>query len=444
MLRLYSAPTRGCDGLRRRDFLQLGGLAGLGLALPTLLASRAKVFGNPTPAGSAAKGADCILIWTRGGTSHHDTFDPKPEAPASVRGEYGVVDTGLPGVKFAEVIPRLAKEQGRFALLRSLNPQNGSHGVADQWMMSGHAHNPSVHYPCYGSIVSHEKGFLTKMPPFVQLGEQVDRTFGGGTAGYLSAEHNPFELLADPNGSPFNVRDITPPQGVDMGRVGRRRGMLAAIEALQKKADAQPSAFDAQDEHYKTALDMITAPETKRAFELDSEDPRLRERYGRTTFGQSCLLARRLIESGVRFVTVSDGGWDHHTNLFPGIKSKIPPLDQAIPELLIDLEQRGLLQTTLVVWLTDFGRTPKINSASGRDHWASAGFALAAGAGVPAGHVLGKTDDEGGRPTRDEYYTQDVAATIYTKLGIPLDLITSTPDGRPIKLNEGRTIKEWM
>src|SRR5262249_47015052 len=167
--------------------------------------------------------------------------------------------------------------------------------------------------------------------------------------------------------------------------------------------------------------------------------------YGRTRFGQSCLLARRLIEAGVRFVTVSDGGWDNHTTIFEALKkSRIPPVDQALPELFIDLQERGMLDSTLVVWLTDFGRTPKVNSAGGRDHWASTGFAIMGGAGVPGGAVLGKTDDEGSVVTQGEYFSEDIAATIYTKLGIPLDLITMTPDGRPIKLNDGKVIREWM
>jgi uncharacterized protein (DUF1501 family) len=191
---------------------------------------------------------------------------------------------------------------------------------------------------------------------------------------------------------------------------------------------------------------MITSRSTKRAFQIEHEDPRQRDRYGRHKFGQSCLLARRLIESGVRFVTVTDGGWDTHQNNFTSLKnSRMPPVDQALPELLIDLEERGLLSTTLVVWLTDFGRTPQINSASGRDHWASSGFAIAAGAGIPGGTVLGATDDEGGRPTRDEYRSEHIAATIYAKLGIPLDLIAHSPDGRPIRLLEDtRVIREWM
>jgi hypothetical protein len=441
MLNLLPSWTRTCEGIHRRDFLRVGMLTGLGLSLPAVFAQKQALAKERR----SARDVNCILIWTRGGTSHHDTFDPKPEAPASVRGEFGVIDTAVPGVKFTEVLPRMARELSRYAVLRGWNPRNAGHGVADQYMMSGQPVNPALVYPCYGSILSHQKGFKTRMPPFVQLGDQVDRTNSGGTAGYLGAEHNPFEILSDPNTDQFSVRDITPPAGVDAGRLGRRRGMLKTIDALQQQADTQPAAFEALDQHYQAALNLITAPETKRAFEIGKEDPRLRDRYGRNRFGQSCLLARRLLEAGVRFVTVSDGGWDTHAGNFNSLKNHlVPHMDQGLPELLIDLEARGLLATTLVVWLTDFGRTPKINSAGGRDHWASAGFALMAGAGVPGGAVLGRTDEEGGRPTHNEYFTEDIAATIYTKLGIPLDLITETPDGRPIRLNEGRAIREWM
>jgi uncharacterized protein (DUF1501 family) len=279
----------------------------------------------------------------------------------------------------------------------------------------------------------------------VQLGSAVDKRFGGGTAGYLGIVHNPFEVLADPNAPAFSARDITPPRGVDAARLERRRSMLGVVDALQREGEQQPAAFDALDRHFQAALNLITAPGTKKAFEIGSEDVRLRERYGRNRFGQSCLLARRLIESGVRFVTVTDPGWDTHANNFRALKDNLMPrIDQALPALLMDLEDRGLLDTTLVAWLTDFGRTPQINSASGRDHWASAGFAILAGAGIPGGSVIGRTDREGGRPADAEYFPQDVAATIYTKLGIPLDLITSTPDERPIRLNDGKPIKGWV
>jgi uncharacterized protein (DUF1501 family) len=232
---------------------------------------------------------------------------------------------------------------------------------------------------------------------------------------------------------------------MDVGRVERRRDVLAQIDHLQRKAERQPVAFDAMDEHYKTAFNMITAPETKKAFDIGSEDKVLRDGYGRSAFGQRLLLARRLVESGVRFVTVSDPGWDNHQDCFNALKNtRMPQIDQAIPQLLIDLEQRGMLDTTLVVWMTDFGRTPKINSASGRDHWASAGFAMMAGAGVPGGLVIGETDAEGGAPKTQEYLTENIVATIYHKLGLPLDLTVTASDGRPIRLIEGEPIKEWV
>jgi hypothetical protein len=441
MLNLFPTRMRTCEGVERREFLKVGALAGLGLSLPALFARSAAQARE----GRRAADVNFILIWTRGGTSHHDTFDPKPDAPASVRGEFGVIDTPVPGVKFASVVPGMARALKRFALLRSWNPRNGGHGVADQYVLSGHRFNPAITHPCYGSIVSHQRGFKTSLPPFVQLGAQVDRTNGGGTCGYLGQEHNPFEILNDPNAGTFTVRDITPPQGVDGDRLYRRKRMLRTVDELQRRADEQPAAFAALDRHYQAALNLITAPETKRAFAIGVEDPRLRDRYGRNTFGQSCLLARRLIESGVRFVTVSDGGWDTHQDNFKALKDRLMPrIDQGLPALLEDLQERGLLATTLVVWLTDFGRTPKVNSAGGRDHWASAGFVIMAGAGTPGGAVLGRTDEEGGAATHNEYFTEDVAATVYTKLGIPLDLTTQTADGRPIRLNEGRPIREWL
>jgi hypothetical protein len=362
-----------------------------------------------------------------------------------VKGEFGVINTAVPGVQFTEILPNMARSLNRYALLRSWNPENGSHGVADQFAMSGRKLNQSLHYPTYGSVVSWYKGFKSALPAFVQLGSSIDRRFGGGAAGILGLEHNPFEILADPGAKGFNVRDISFPNGVTSGRVDRRKRMLASLDNLQRQADVQAEAFDALDENFKAAFNMITAPETKAAFQIDQETDELRDRYGRHKFGQSCLLARRMIESGVRFVTVTDGGWDTHQDNFKSLRNnRIPPIDQGLPALLEDLETRGLLDTTLVVWLTDFGRTPVINSASGRDHWASAGFAIMAGAGIPGGAVLGATDEEGGRPIRDEYLTADLAVTIYEKLGIPSDLIAQAPDGRPVRLVEGHPIKEWM
>jgi uncharacterized protein (DUF1501 family) len=441
MFQIVPGVSQTCEGISRRHAIQVGTLAGLGISLPMLLGLRRLQAAE----GKPRRDVNCILIWTQGGTSHHDTFDPKPNAPVSVRGEFQAIPTATPGVQFSEYVPRMAKEQKRFALLRGWNPQNGSHGSADQWVMSGRKFNQAVAYPCYGSVVSYYKGFKTAMPPFVQLGSSIDKRFGGGSAGVLGLEHSAFEMLADPNATKFDVRDITPPSGITMGRVDHRRSILARLDKLQREADLQPAAFEALDENYKTAFNMITSPETKKAFSIDEEDAALRDSYGRTKFGQSCLLARRLIESGVRFVTITDGGWDTHTDNFKSLKTnRLPPVDQGLPQLLIDLEQRGMIDNTLVCWFTDFGRTPTVNSASGRDHWGSAGFAIMAGAGVPGGHVLGETDAEGGVVIRDQYLSEDLATTIYTKLGIPADLIVQSPDDRPIRLIEGKLIKEWM
>ena len=445
MLNLFPGTARTCEGVSRRNALQIGALSGLGISLPTVLARQALAKNAGKHGSPIASDMNCILIWTQGGTSHHDTFDPKPQAPVSVKGEFGVIDTSVPGVQFTEILPRMAQELGRFGLLRSWNPMNGSHGVADQHVMSGRTFNPAVPYPTIGSVVSHEHGFKSAMPPFVQLGNALDHRFGGGTSGILGLEHSPFEILADPNAASFVVRDITPPSGISNERVDRRRRVLEMVDSHQRSTSLQPSEFAALDESYKTALNMITAQETRRAFEVDKEDPKLRDQYGRNPFGQKCLLARRMIEAGVRFVTVTDGGWDTHQNNFNGLKdSLIPRVDRALPQLLIDLEQRGLLDKTLVVWLTDFGRTPKINSASGRDHWASSGFAVMAGAGIPGGSVIGATDDEGGQPIRNQYLTEDLVATIYHKMGLPLDLHVQAPDGRPVRLIEGNLIREWV
>ena len=435
MLNLFPQRQSNCEHSRRSFMLQAGTLAGVGLSLHSLLRAEAAV---------GRKDVNCILIWTRGGTSHHDTLDPKPNAKAEVRGDFGVIKTALPGVQFTDQMPRFAKDAGEFAVMRNLNPQNGSHGTADAFMMSGHKFNPSITYPTFGSVVSKEKGFRATIPPFIQIGTQVDRRFNGGTAGYLGLAHNPFEIPGDPNSKSFTVRDIKPYGGISPTRMQDRRNALRLIDTFQRSADQQPDALTAVDEHYRNAFSIMTSKETQEAFNLQDESDAVRDDYGRHNLGQSCLLARRLIEAGTRFVTVTSGGWDTHTNNFTGLKRLLPSLDQAFPALVKDLKTRGLLDSTLVVWMTDFGRTPVINSAAGRDHWSSASVLCMAGSGTPGGLVLGATDDIGERPVGKEYYPADVAATIYTKLGIPLDSTHVTPDGRPMTLCHGNVIKEFM
>ena len=442
MLNLRPLSMANCESSSRRGFLlQVGSLAGVGLTLDQFFRGR-DALASVGP--STGKDVNCILIWTRGGTSHHDTLDPKPDAPAEVRGEFAPIQTALPGVQFTDQVANFARHANDFAVVRNLNSINGSHGTADAIMMSGWQINPSITYPSYGSVIAKERGYRHNMPPFIQLGNEVDRKFFGGTAGYLGIAHNPFEIHGDPNAADFTVRDLTPPGGMSLARVDLRRAALHRIDSFQRQLDRQPAVLNAFDRYYENALNMITSPATQRAFDLQREAPSVRDDYGRTDFGQSCLLARRLIEAGTRFVTVSSGGWDTHQKNFSTLRDLLPPLDQAFPALVLDLKRRGLLETTLVVWLTDFGRTPKINPAAGRDHWASAGLAAFAGAGTPGGTIVGETDDTGGRSVGEEYNPCDIAATIYSKLGLPLDTTHVIGDGRPMRLCEGHPISELM
>ncbi len=441
MLEFVSGGSRSCDGVTRRDVLKVGSLGALGLSLPDLFRAEAR-------AARSRKGPEvsCILVWLQGGISHIDSFDPKPEAPVEIRGEFGVIPTNVPGIQFTEHLPRLATQVDKYAVLRSLNPKNGSHGVADAYVMSGHPFNPALTFPSYGAVVAKELGDRENMPPYVQVGTAIDQRFGGGVSGFLGDQFNPFVLPGDASSPGFTVRDVTLPGMIDKTRFDRRMKVLNAVDTWQAKLESTPGAIEATDSFYQKAYNLITAPRAKKAFAIGSEDPRTRDRYGRNSLGQGCLLARRLVESGVRFVTVTDGGWDTHQNNFVSLKNRLlPRLDSAVSGLLQDLSDRGMLDTTLVMVLSDFGRTPKVNPSAGRDHWSTASVALIAGAGLKGGQAIGKTNPLGEQPIESPYYTEDVAATLYTKLGIPLDTTHQTPDGRPIPINyEGRLIQELV
>lgn len=437
MLNLFEHNNWNCQGGSRRNFLmQVGSLAGLGVSLPSAMQAEA--------AANVSSEKNCILIWTRGGTSHIDSIDPKPDAIADIRGEFNVIPTAVPGVQFTEYMPQFAKKLESFAVLRNLNPRNGSHSVADAIMLSGKPFNQTITYPCIGSAISKEKGKRNSLPPFIQLGSNVDRLMRGGLGGYLGIEHNPFEVPGDPNSDNFTVRDVTPPGGLSLSRFEKRRQALNLLDTLPRKDAKNAGALEATDKFYQNAFEVISSPQTKKAFDLTQEKNELRDAYGRNYFGQSCLLARRLVESGARFVTVSDGGWDTHGSNFTTLKKKLPPVDQGMTVLIEDLKDRGLLENTLVVWMTDFGRTSVINANAGRDHSSTASYICMSGIGTPGGAVIGQTDDKAERVVGKEYYAHDVAATIYSKLGISLDTFHIAPDGRPIKLCDGHPIPELM
>jgi len=439
MLDLHTGSATDCSGVSRRTFLRVGGLSAFGLGLPQYLQARAQ-----TPA-APAKAKRCILMWMQGGPSHIDTFDPKPDAPAEIRGEFGTVPTTLPGVRFCDPLPMLAKQTDKLAIIRGHDPKNGSHGVADHLMMSGHKFNASLPFPCFGSVVAKERGYEQGMLPFVQLGKSIDRRFNGGVAGFLGDEFNPFEVPDDASSPTFKVRDLAIAGDAERLRLDRRYAMLADLENYQKNVESS-GVEKARDEFYEKAHGIITGPNAKRAFDLSQESEKTRERYGKNSLGQGCLLARRLVESGVQFVTVTDGGWDTHTNNFRSLKDRLlPRVDRGLSALVEDLSTRGLLDDTLVVWFGDFGRTPKVNPTAGRDHWSTSGVAVLAGGGLKVGQVVGATNSLAEYVTDNPVGPQDIAATIYHVMGVPLHTWYKAQDGRPIELcPEGKPVKQLI
>jgi hypothetical protein len=432
MLDLITGSAKDCTQVSRRQFLRLGGLSAFGLSLPQFLQARAAAATEGAP---AKKSVNCILLWMQGGPSHIDMFDPKPEAPAEIRGEFGTVPTTLPGIRIAEHLPLLARQTDKYSIIRGHDPKNGSHGVADHIMMTGHMFNPAMAFPCYGSVIAKERGYNNGMFPFVQLGRNIDRRFNGGIGGFLGDQYNPFEVAEDPNGTMFKVRDLSVTSDADRARMERRYGMLTEIDRYQKAIEEKAPAVQTRDVFYEKAHALLTSPAAKRAFDLEQEPTRVRDFYGRTNFGQSCLLARRLIEAGVHFVTVTSGGWDTHVNNFKSLKDRLlPPLDRGYAALLQDLHERGLLDNTLVVWFGDFGRTPKVNPSAGRDHWATSGCACLGGGGVRTGEVVGATNQLAEFVIDNPVTPQDLAATIYHTLGVSLHTWYRAQDGRPIEL----------
>ncbi len=434
-----------CSGVSRREFLRVGGLSTLGLSLATFLRLQSQAAASPEAPAPRRRDVNCILLWMQGGPSHIDTLDPKPDAPAEVRGEFSTIPTVLPGVRVCEHLPLLARQMDKLSLIRGHDPQNGSHGHADHLMMSGHRFNPALPFPCYGSVVARERGYRDGIFPFVQLGRYIDRRFNGGIAGFLGDQYNAFEVHDDPSSPAFRVRDLSLAGAADQARLKRRYAMLEEMDHYQRAVESAPSV-QARDEFYQRAHALITSPVAKRAFDLGLESDRVRDLYGRNSLGQSCLLARRLIESGVHFVTVTDGGWDTHQNNFRSLRDRLlPRLDRAYAALLQDLHQRGLLDNTLVVWFGDFGRTPKVNPSAGRDHWATAGVACMGGGGVRLGQVVGATNAQGEVVVDSPVRPQDLAATIYHALGIPLNTWYRSQDGRPIELvPTGRPVQQLI
>jgi hypothetical protein len=434
---------KNCESTTRRDCLRLGlsTLIGGGLVDALRVRGRAAIPG--------AKPTSCILIWMDGGPSHYETFDPKPEAPAEIRGNFKPIATKVPGIYYSEQMKRLASIADKISIIRSICHNQGNHGAGNHYMMTGAPPRIPVgcgsyvsFHPSMGSVAAHERGAGGGLPPYFSM---PSMTRSGGP-NFLGAKCAPFVVSNDPNAADFRVRDVAPPRGLVEPRVDRRRGLRDRLDHF--KRFAEKSAGDpalALDEFYDQGYELMASRQAQRAFDISREDPRVRDRYGRNAFGQRCLLARRLVEAGVPFITLTQGGWDHHVSLFAGFEKKVPPFESSIAALIEDLDQRGMLDSTLVLALGEFGRTPKINKDAGRDHWSNAMSVMMAGCGTRGGQVVGATDVRGYAACERVLSPENFVSTVYTKLGIDPETILFTPSGRPTHLvSDPTTIRELM
>lgn len=421
-----------CEGVSRRDVLQVGAVSFFGLSLPELFRARAASAGTT----ASPKAESVILLWCGGGPSHVDSFDPQPDAPAEIRGEFKAIDTNVPGIRLSEHLSHTAKVADKIAIVRSLNSSIAAHEQASVYLMTGYKPLASLNYPSLGSVVAKEMGVRNSIPPYVGI---PDPGRGAGS-GFIGAGFNPFSV-PDPSGANFRLQNVTLPTAVDDSRLARRRSFTQELNKDFTK-ELPDDNVHAVDRFYERAYDLVTSQKAKQAFDLNAEPAALRERYGASTFGQGALLARRLVESGARFVTVSSGGWDTHTANFSRLSGKLlPGLDQGFASLVTDLADRGMLEKTLVVVMGEFGRTPRMNTRGGRDHYSRCRFVTFAGGGVRGGQVIGKSDF-GQSPKERPVSVEEVAATLYSSLGLDPAKQLITPTGRPIHLADGKPIQE--
>ncbi|WP_020475287.1 DUF1501 domain-containing protein [Zavarzinella formosa] len=421
----------------RRSFLRVGGLSAFSLSLADVLRAERKLPGGK----SKHRAQSVILVYLGGGMSHHDTFDLKPEQPAEIRGKYKPMDSNVPGLQIGELLPMMAKTMDKVSLIRSGSHNNDHHETATNWVMSGRFGSAFGDFPAIGAVVAHETGFRGTMPPYVSVPRNPSFTWELGKSAFLGGRYESFKA-GDPNDKNYKVQDVSPADAMTTRKIERRGRLLDAVDGLARQVQSNDQ-INTYDEFRQRASAMILSGEARKAFAIDEESEKLRDRYGRTTFGQSCLLARRLVESGVRFVTVNYGGWDHHGKIFEGLDRKLPEFDRGFSSLVNDLTERGLISDTLVVCMGEFGRTPKINKDAGRDHWGQAGSLLFAGAGVKPGNVIGATDKQGAYATKRPVSPADVAYTVFDSLGIDPRKQLVTPDGRPIEiLDQGELVKE--
>ena len=440
--------TRNCAGFSRRDFIQLGLGGTLGLGFSDLLRMRA---GAATPAVQpkiGGKNTNCILVWLDGGPSHNESIDPKPEARSEIRGDFKAIPTKVPGIQFSECVPKLAGVADKLTIVRSIWHKDPNHGGGNHYMMTGMPTPTPVacgafvtFHPSFGSMVSHDRGLRNGMPAYMSM-PQVSRS---GGPNFLGGQHAPFVIDGNPNGEGFRVRDVVLPPAISEGRADNRQALRRALDQMkrhpEKLADDPAVTFD---KFYEQGIDLVASPQAQQAFDIARESAKVRDAYGRNDLGQRMLMARRLVEVGVSFVTVYYGGWDNHTKIFETYRGDfMKRFDQGLAAMISDLDERGLLDHTMVIALGEFGRTPKVNKDAGRDHWPGAMSVLMAGAGIPRGQVVGATDARGYYASENVHSPEDFAASLYTKMGIDPHQVLHTNTGRPVQLvNGGRLIKE--
>jgi len=437
-----------CEGISRRDSLSLGLGGLLGGGFVGALRARQNPGQPSTPPTS------CILFWLDGGPSHIETFDPKPDAPAEIRGEFKPIATRVPGMFFSENMTRLAAISNKLTIVRSVRHDQNNHGAGNHYMMTGAPTRIPVScgafvsfHPSMGSVTSAERGAPGGLPAYFSI---PSMTRSGGP-NFLGSRHAPFVVSDDPNQSVFSVRDVTIPRELNDSRVTGRRELRTRLDQLMRFQDrAAGDPVRGMDENYTQAVSLMRSAVAQRAFEVHREPDRVRDAFGRNSLGQRALLARRLVEAGVPFVTINDGGWDHHSNIFPAFKKQGQALESVVATLIEDLDQRGMLDTTLVLVMGEFGRTPKISTlpgstTPGRDHWSSAISILVAGCGTPRGQVVGATDRNGYAAVEKIYGPENLVASVYTKLGIDPNKILYGANGRPAHIvSDPRTIAELM
>ncbi|MEX2559875.1 MAG: DUF1501 domain-containing protein [Pirellulales bacterium] len=444
--------------LTRRDWIRAGSLGGIGLMLPDLLRGRSPSAEVSAPAGHFGRAKNCILCFLFGAPAHQDIWDLKPEAPADVRGEFLPIASSVPGTFLGEHIPRTAALAHRYTIVRSVQHPDNTHTVAMHYMLTGHRHaqpatnpqNQASDFPTFGAVVEHLRPSASGLPNGISLNSPANQVsannhiFPGFFAGFLGSKYDPLFVSQDPSASDFEP--FPPPADASAQRLLDRRGLLAQLDDRQRQFESVASVRGLKDD-YRKAFELISSSAARGAFDISQEEPATRDRYGRNAFGQGMLLARRLVEAGVRLVTVNwardDAFWDTHANNFKLLKeSLLPPFDLGFSALLDDLEARGLLDETLVVCLGEFGRTPRINAAAGRDHWAACNSVVLAGAGIRGGYVHGSSDRLAAYPASQPVTPDDLAATIYHALGI--DPHTDIHDrlGRPYRLSLGTPVGE--